>query len=167
MCRTQGSWKSVWETENGPTWPQHQHHPHQHPTHSGCIQSTDPSPSPSSSDTSSWQPAPFNSLQHLLGLANHWCSAPTMATTPAPSLVWPSHLGPYDGEFWGVSSYFPKQLKMHWKCGKTERKIRISVTGVKSLSCCVIWVCFDYDVLIAWICFSWLVLGSALQHPSM
>lgn len=60
-----------------------------------------PSPSPSSSDTSSWQPAPFNSLQHLLGPSNHWCSAPTMATTPAPSLVGLSHLGPYDREFLG------------------------------------------------------------------
>lgn len=60
-----------------------------------------PSPSASSSDTSSWQPAPFNSLQHLLGRGNHWCSAPTVATTPAPSLVGLSHLGPYDGEFLG------------------------------------------------------------------
>ncbi len=91
-----------------------QHHPRLHPTPPWLT----PSPSPSSSDTSSWQPAPFNSLQHLLGLANHWCSAPSMATTPAPSLVGLSHLRPYDGEIWrgrGVSSYFPKQLKVLWK----------------------------------------------------
>ncbi|GLD65497.1 cytoplasmic polyadenylation element-binding protein 2-like isoform X1 [Lates japonicus] len=82
--------------------------PHHHPTSSLPLTQPPPpphpprptpSPSPSSSDTSSWQPAPFNSLQHLLGLANQWCSAPTVATTPAPSLVGLSHLGPYDGEF--------------------------------------------------------------------
>lgn len=58
-----------------------------------------PSPSPSSSDTSSWQPAPFNSLQHSLGPGNQWFSAPSAATTPAPLLVGLSHLGPYDGAF--------------------------------------------------------------------
>lgn len=71
-----------------------EYHPHLHPTHSGRP----PPPNPSS-DTSSWQPAPFNSLQHSLGLGNHWCSTPSVATTPAPSLVGSSHLGPYDGVF--------------------------------------------------------------------
>lgn len=89
FCMLLGSWKS----ENGPL-PITEYHPRLHPTHSGRP----PPPNPSS-DTSSWQPAPFNSLQHSLGLGNHWCSAPSVATTPAPSLVGPSHLGPYDGVF--------------------------------------------------------------------
>lgn len=106
-----GSWKS----ENGPL-PITEYHPRLHPTHSGRP----PPPNPSS-DTSSWQPAPFNSLQHSLGLGNHWCSAPSVATTPAPSLVGPSHLGPYDG----VSSYVPKKVK-----GAAESEWKIKLTKV-------------------------------------
>lgn len=81
-----------------------------------------PSPSPSSSDTSSWQPAPFNSLQHLLGQANHWCSAPTMATTPAPSLVELSHLGPYDGAFLGEFFLLPQTALGAGREGKKKGK---------------------------------------------
>lgn len=98
FCMLQGSWESENETPHllplrpppPPPYP-HRVTPPPHP----------PSPSPSSSDTSSWQPAPFNSLQHSLGLGNHWCSAPSVSTTPAPSLVELSHLGPYDGALLG------------------------------------------------------------------
>lgn len=61
-------------------------------------------------------------------LGNHWCSAPSAATTPAPSLVGLSHLGPYDGGIsgegfgvGGVSSYFPKRC-----CEKREENQDVS-----------------------------------------
>ena len=147
FCMCQGSWESGNDTPLCPL----KHHPRLHHTHPGWP--PPPSPSPSSSDTSSWQPAPFNSLQHLLGLANHWCSAPSMATTPAPLLVGQSHLGPCDGEFLmcvcvcvggggggGGGGYFTfqKQLKA---LQTREEKIKTSVIGIKFCqswdSCCV------------------------------
>lgn len=103
-----------------------------------------PSPRPSSSDPSSWHPAPLNSLQHLLGPANHWCSAPSVAATPAPltggtvpsgTLWWRIY-----GEGVGRGGVFllPKTAQ---GAAESEKKIKTSVNGVKSChwwsSCCV------------------------------
>lgn len=92
-CTTFWMLQGRWESENNHPLPLFSPPP---PPHSLWLT---PSPSSSSSDTSSWQPAPFNSLQHSLGLGNHWCSAPSVANTPAPSLVELSHLEPYDEAF--------------------------------------------------------------------
>lgn len=121
----QGSWESENVTPSNPSIPLTPPPPPPQPPQ------LTPSPQSSSSDTSSWQPAPFNSLQHLLGLGNHWCSAPSAATTPAPSLVGLSHLGPYDG---GISGEGCRgggcRLTSQKGAVKSEKKIKTSVIGV-------------------------------------
>ena len=66
-------------------------------------------------------------------LGNHWCSAPSAATTPAPSLVGLSHLGPYDGGISGEGFGVEGGCRLTSQKGavKSEKKIKTSVIGVR------------------------------------